>query len=56
MTTAILAGGQKSKETAHNKFNEVFKMEEFVGTGHEDNSSMLGSHSITWKVACNPCS
>jgi hypothetical protein len=43
---SIPAGGQKSKETAHNMFNKVFKMEEFVGTGQEDNSSMLGSHSI----------
>ena len=42
---SIPTGGQKSKETAHNMFNRVFRMAEFNGTttGGTDN---LGSHSI----------
>jgi hypothetical protein len=43
---SIPAGGQKSNKTACNLFTQAVKMEEFVGTGQEDNSSMLESHSI----------
>ena len=43
---SIPAGGQKSKETAHNMFNKIFKMEEFIGPGAGGADNMLGSHSI----------
>ena len=46
---SIPSGGQKSKETAHNMFNKVFKMEEFIGSDAAADN-MLGSHSI-WKFA-----
>jgi hypothetical protein len=42
---SIPSGGQKSKETAHNMFNKIFKMEEFTGSGAAADN-MLGSHSI----------
>ena len=39
------AGGKKSKVTAHNMINKIFKMEGFTGTdGARDET--LGSHAI----------
>jgi hypothetical protein len=40
---SIPTGGQKSKETAHNIFSRIFKMEEFTAAGKDN---LLGSHSI----------
>jgi hypothetical protein len=56
---SIPSGGQKSKETAHNMFNKVFKMEEFIGSDAAADN-MLGSHSIRKFAAtharCSGCS
>ncbi len=44
---SIPAGGKKSKETAHNMFSKIFKMEAFTGIeGGGVAAEGLGSHSI----------
>jgi hypothetical protein len=43
---SIPAGGQKSKETAHNMFNKIFRMADFNGSTTNGGTDSLGSHSI----------